>query len=76
MRGNPNPTCDKECRFVFGAEYQTALYNEVVYDKNGTIISKDNNTTKGECKCITCDKKWSYTSRCGVTKFEEWQQKG
>lgn len=71
MRGNPNPTCDKECRFTFGQEFTTAAYYPPVYDKNGNIVSSDGNTITGYSECLTCDKKWKYTSRYGATKFEE-----
>ena len=71
-RGNPNPTCQKKCKFIFGAEFQTALYCVKVYDKEGNIISDDSNATSGSVDCGVCGKHWTYISRYGETKFEEW----
>lgn len=76
MRGNPNPTCGKECRFTFGQEFQTAAYYPPVYDKNGNIVSTDGNITSGACDCLTCGKHWTYIARYGVPKFEEWPDHG
>ena len=73
MRGNPNPTCEKSCKFQYSNEFATTLAYNNVYDKHGNKVSEDPNTYSGAVDCLECGKHWTYISKYGVTKFEEWQ---
>jgi len=73
MRGNPNPTCTRECRFQYGPEFATSMAYSKVYDKEGKLVSTDPNIVSGAVDCLVCGKHWTYNSRYGTTKFEEWQ---
>jgi hypothetical protein len=44
-----------------------------VYDKEGKLVSSDPNIVSGAVDCLVCGKHWTYNSRYGTTKFEEWQ---
>jgi hypothetical protein len=72
MRGNPNPTCEKECLFCYGAEFVTTMGFERVYDKHGVCVTADPNTASGSVDCQTCGKHWTYISKSGKTTFVEW----
>lgn len=68
---NPNPTCEKECRFARGSEFTTAAYYQPLYDKHGNLVSKDGNTSSGSVNCVVCQKRWSYIRSFGVTTYIE-----
>ena len=70
---NPNPSCDKECRFMQdGPSTTTMAYYPPVYDKSGNNINPDRNITSGSIVCVVCNKKWSYATQLGETVYKEW----
>lgn len=68
---NPNPECDKDCRFHYGVSVTTAMYYSPVFDKYGNNLNPDGNTTSGEITCSVCERKWSYSTRYNQTDFKE-----
>lgn len=68
---NPNPTCDKECRFSHGMTITTAMYFTPVYDKHGNNVNPDGNITSGEVKCLTCNKSWMSSTQYDKTTYTE-----
>lgn len=67
---NPDPSCNKECRFTYGPTMTTAMYYAPIYDKNGVNINPDMNTTYGEVSCIVCGRSWYSSTRGDVTEFK------
>ena len=35
---NPNPDCERHCKFVYGYSVATAMYYDPVYDKHGNNL--------------------------------------
>lgn len=68
---NPNPTCDKDCRFTYGMSATTAMYFQPVYDKHGNNLNPDMNTTTSDVSCGVCGKRWVSKSQGGKTTFSE-----
>lgn len=68
---NPNPDCDKECRYTFSPSSMTDAYFVPIYDKTGRNINPDGNTSTCTASCITCGKSWKATTQYGETKYEE-----
>lgn len=68
---NPNPKCEKECRFKYGASFSTAVWWERIYDKNGNLITSDPNSTRGSVECLICHKSWDYIGVAGTMTYEE-----
>jgi len=66
---NPNPNCDKECRFNQGISITTAMYFEPVYDKHGNNLNPDGNYTSSSVSCSTCGLSWTSSTRYGETTF-------
>ena len=71
---NPNPTCEKDCRFVYGPTMTTCMYYPPVYDKHGNNINPDMNSTSGAVDCNVCKKHWTYISVNGNTNYVEWPE--
>lgn len=67
---NPNPTCEKECRFQYGISTTTCMYFPPVFDKHGNNTNPDGNITSGTVKCSTCGHEWQYRSQYDSTTFE------
>ena len=44
---DPNPNCQKQCRFVYGMFTTTCMYFQPVYDKHGNNLNPDANITTG-----------------------------
>lgn len=68
---NPNPTCEKDCRFSYGLSMTTAMYFPPVYDKHGNNINPDGNITSGSVSCSVCNRQWSYSTQYDETQFKE-----
>lgn len=68
---NPNPTCDKDCRFVHGVSMTTAMYFPPVYDKHGKNLNPDGNITSCQITCHTCGKIWDSSTKFGETRYTE-----
>jgi hypothetical protein len=68
---NPNPTCELNCRFIYGISTTTAMYYAPVYDKHGNNLNPDGNITSGTLECTECDKRWSYSTRYNKTEYFE-----
>lgn len=68
---NPNPTCEKECRFTHSGGSTTMMYYPPVYDKHGNNINPDGNITSGTTTCLVCNKKWNYSTQYGKTRYDE-----
>lgn len=68
---NPNPTCEKDCRFYYGVSMTTAMYYTPVFDKHGNNLNPDGNTTTSEVSCSVCGRKWVSKSQFGNTAFNE-----
>lgn len=71
MFQNPNPTCDKDCRFQTGFTVTTAAYYPAIYDKNGVNVNPDGNMTTSEVTCSVCGKSWVSNTRYGKTEYKE-----
>jgi hypothetical protein len=71
MFTNPNPTCDKECKFSESHRMTTCAYYPPVYDKNGVNINPDSNVTSYEIMCNLCKKRWTASSQFGKTTYDE-----
>ena len=67
---NPNPTCEKLCKFISQNEMTTLIGWTPVYDKFGKQLNRDPNTTKKTVCCLTCGKQWYLSSTLGVTTIE------
>jgi hypothetical protein len=68
---NPNPTCDKECRFRVSGGSTTCAYYAPIYDKFGVNINPDRNITTNEVTCTVCNRTWVANTCVGETKFTE-----
>ena len=68
---NPNPTCDKDCRFTTGAGSRTCAYYQPIYDKHGNNINPDMNTTTYSMSCLVCGMEWLVEEQNGKTTIEE-----
>lgn len=68
---NPNPTCDKDCRFHYGVSMTTAMYFAPVFDKHGNNLNPDGNITSSDVSCSVCGKKWISKSQYGKTEYFE-----
>jgi hypothetical protein len=73
---NPNPTCDKECRFTKGAQFTTLAFHQPLYDKNGDLITNENNIVSGRVDCIVCGGHWTYITSHGVTTYTSSHEDG
>jgi len=71
MSNNPNPNCDKECRFSVGYGCRTDVYYPPVYDKHGNNINPDGNISTSTMSCSTCGKSWKCSTQLGETTFTE-----
>ena len=68
---NPDPSCEKDCRFEMGMSMTTCMYFPPVYDKHGNNLNPDGNITSGNISCHVCNRRWSYSTRLGQTEFAE-----
>lgn len=68
---NPNPDCDKDCRFSQGFSTTTAAYYKPIFDKDGNNVNPDGNTTTTEIFCSICGKSWMAYTRYGKTEYVE-----
>lgn len=68
---NPNPQCEKECRFSIGLTTRTAAYYQPIYDKHGNNTNPDMNTTTTSMGCHVCGKQWVVRTTNGEHKVEE-----
>ena len=68
---NPDPSCEKDCRFEMGMSMTTCMYFPPVYDKHGNNLNPDGNITSGKISCRVCNRRWSYSTRLGETEFKE-----
>lgn len=73
---NPNPACQKECRFSYGPTMTTAMYYTPVYDKHGNNLNPDMNSTSGSVDCPVCGKHWTYITKGSNTTYTEWPDHG
>lgn len=71
LMSNPNPGCDKECRFAYGVSMTTAMYFTPVFDKHGNNVNPDGNITTSEVSCGVCGKRWTSRTQFGKTEFSE-----
>jgi len=54
--------CKREdCLVMRGPGMTTLLGWTPLYDKAGTLVNKDPNTTTLQCKCVTCGEQWTET---------------
>ena len=68
---NPNPDCERNCRFSYGYSTTTSMYYNPVYDRHGNNLNPDGNITSGTIDCNECHKRWSYSTQYGKTTFSE-----
>lgn len=71
LMSNPNPSCEKECRFSYGPTFTTAMYFTPVFDKHGNNLNPDGNTSSSEVHCAVCGKSWTSRTQYGKTEFAE-----
>lgn len=64
-------TCADECRIQLFGGMTTCAYYPPVYDKLGNNTNPDMNTTSGSAQCLTCGKKWNYSSCNGETTWRQ-----
>lgn len=67
---NPDPTCEKDCRFSYGPTVTTAMYYPPVFDKHSNNLNPDGNTSFNEVSCYACKKSWYATTKYGETTFK------
>jgi hypothetical protein len=67
---NPDPTCEKECRFSYGPTVTTAMYYSPVFDKHGNNLNPDGNTSFSEVSCYVCQRSWYTSTQYGKTTFK------
>lgn len=67
MFTNPNPNCDKKCRFLESMRTSTSVHYPPIYDKNGNNTNPDGNVTTWYISCETCNKHWNATQQYGET---------
>jgi hypothetical protein len=67
---NPNPKCEKECRFSYGPTVTTAMYYSPVFDKHGNNLNPDGNTSFSEVSCYVCNQSWYASTQYGKTTFK------
>jgi hypothetical protein len=67
---NPNPNCEKDCRFTYEGESTTLLGWTPVYDKTGVQRNENPNIRKQTIDCLTCNKRWCFETQYGQTKIE------
>ena len=68
---NPNPTCDKDCRFTKGITTRTCVYYQPIYDKHGNNTNPDMNITGYSMSCLVCGMEWNVNEQNGMTTIEE-----
>lgn len=68
---NPNPTCEKDCRFHTGFEMTTDTYYPPVYDKHGNNVNPDRNIISGSIRCSVCNKQWMYGKQMDKITYKE-----
>jgi hypothetical protein len=68
---NPNPNCERECRFSHGPTMTTAMYYKPVYDKHGNNLNPDGNISSFRVSCSVCGKHWMGSCQLGNYQFEE-----
>lgn len=68
---NPDPNCEKDCRFRISGGVTTCMYFEPVYDKHGNNVNPDGNTTTGTIQCDVCNRWWQYKTQYSKTTFTE-----
>ena len=67
---NPDPNCEKDCRFSYGPSSTTAAYYAPIYDKNGVNVNPDGNVTRGSVTCSVCGRAWDTVTQFGQTRFD------
>ena len=67
---NPDPTCEKDCRFSYGPTITTAMNFTPVFDKHGNNINPDGNITSGEISCRVCGRSWYSVTQYDKTTFK------
>ena len=71
MMINPNPQCDKECRFSEGMMTMTAMGWQPEYDKHGKLLNSNPNIRTTDMWCNTCGLRWTIRTQSGKTTIEE-----
>lgn len=72
MFTNPNPDCDKECRFTTESySITTDMYFPPVYVKQGNNINPDGNIISTTIYCSVCGKSWNSSTQYGKTTYTE-----
>lgn len=69
MFHNPNPDCEKDCRFREGPGQTTLAYYAPIYDKNGNNLNPDGNITTNQIACTVCGKVWQVSTQYGKTTY-------
>lgn len=67
---NPNPLCEKDCRFSYGPTVTTVMYYAPIFDKHGNNLNPDGNTSSSEISCYFCKKSWYATTKYGKITFK------
>lgn len=68
---NPNPTCERDCRFTQSGTYTTALGWTRVFDKHGNDVSVNPNTVGKSVFCSVCRTRWDIVKKRGVTTITQ-----
>lgn len=68
---NPNPKCEKECRFSTGLMMTTAMAWMPEYDKYGKLLNSNPNIRTTDMSCSECGKQWTITQQSEKTTIEE-----
>lgn len=67
---NPDPNCEKDCRFNYGPTVTTAMYFAPIFDKHGNNLNPDGNSSFNEVACYLCQRSWYATTKYGTTTFK------
>ena len=68
---NPDPSCEKECRFHVQHGGTTAMYFPPVYDKHGNNLNPDRNISTVYVACSVCGRNWAGSTVAGKTDYKE-----
>lgn len=67
----PDPSCTGLCRYKLDRSVTTAMFYTPIYDKTGTNVNHDKNTTLSTITCVTCARSWLTKQQGSTTTCQE-----
>lgn len=64
---NPNPNCEKDCRFTYHSSVSSAMAWYPEYDKNGKLLNANPNYHMTSVSCKVCGQRWRIIEKYGQT---------